>query len=477
MSSRPIYERLIDFTLGDMPPDEAREMEALLAGDEVLREEAARMKRNIALVRAVPDTEISESALSRLFVAAHSPNAQPELATINAMPQAEHGRRLESASRGAWFYAWRVAAAVVISAAVLIGVSRMPEGPQAVVATVNGPSGPVMVHDGELVESPIGERLTVSLPSGEVLLDGGSALRVHGAGDYAQPEIEVVRGRAVLSASSAPLNATVAEQRLNIEPGASLALSYEQPFQRISDDGRVVEVQRLKIADAAKLGAETYRIKIDTAGLPTEVSDRRVSFTGADMSAELFVASLVDASSRFGVSEVPLNQRDVKLVYTGSSDSGEGLDKAVLDIALLKGGATVSREGQTTRLSVSGANAFSASSNEGIKTDSRSADALARAVVWAGGMKNPAIDSRLRDVSTRAGSLPAGSVIHSDRLVLRKAETGADERVFLLGGPEFTFPLPGDRKGRLVGLMSTGAEFEVQGEIKREFIPLSSLGK
>jgi hypothetical protein len=52
-----------------------------------------------------------------------------------------------------------------------------------------------------------------------------------------------------------------------------------------------------------------------------------------------------------------------------------------------------------------------------------------------------------------------------------------EERIFVLDGPDFTFPLPGGRKGRLVGLLSSGAEFEVQKdegkEIVRVFVPFS----
>jgi hypothetical protein len=277
------------------------------------------------------------------------------------------------------------------------------------------------------------------------------------------------------------LVASAAEQNLAIEAGSTVAVDYERPYQSVSADGRVVEVQRQTLAEVAALGERTYGIKINVSELDAELrNNRRVSFYGADMTPQVFVASLAQAAARYGVHEVALNTRDVKLVYKGGSDSGEGVDAATLNVAVLAGNATVSREGTSARLSAgTGSNGFCARTTQGAMPQQHSGDALARMVVWAGGMGNGSVESSLRNHASRGGSLPRGAVIHSDRVVLIQGapQMAGAERVFLLGGPEFTFPLPGDRKGRLVGLMSTGAEFEVKGELKREFIPLSALGR
>lgn len=463
--------RLIDFALGELDPAAERALLDEMERDPALREQAERIRRNVLLVRAVPANDIAQSALDRLFAAVREASHAPAHAggEDHVAPVIPMGNRM-------WRYVSRVAAALLISGTVLFGLSQMPDGPAPSVARVFDDTGTAWVHDGDIVESGIGSRRVVRFATGEVLLDGTSAVRLTRNGEFAPPTVEVLRGRAVLSATTAALNASAAENTLALQPGASVALSYELPWQQVSADGRVVEIQRLTVAEVAALGEKTYGIKIETGELPQEVRTRRLSFAGNGMTPEAFVASMVEAAARFGVSDIALNQRDVKLVYKGAPDRADGLDASVLSITLLSGKATVSRENETTAL-VDANNSFEASNTRGIGTEQRSQDHIARMVVWAGGLGNSAVDGKLRNVAARGGHLPQGTVIHTDRLVLRKAGADEPERVFLLGGPEFTFPLPGDRKGRLVGLMSTGAEFEVQGETKREFIPLSALGK
>lgn len=464
--------RLIDFALGELDPAAERALLDEMERDPALREQAERIRRNVLLVRAVPANDIAQSALDRLFAAVREASRAPAHAggQDHEAPVIPMGNRM-------WRYVSRVAAALLISGTVLFGLSQMPDGPAPSVARVFDESGTGWVHDGDIVESGIGSRRVVRFATGEVLLDGASAVRLTRNGEFAPPTVEVLRGRAVLSATTAALNASAAENTLALQPGASVALSYELPWQQVSADGRIVEIQRLTVAEVAALGEKTYGIKIETGELPQEVRTRRLSFAGNGMTPEAFVASMVEAAARFGVSDIALNQRDVKLVYKGAPDRADGLDASVLNIALLTGKATVSRENTTIALATEGNNGFEASSTRGIGTEQHSQDHVARMVVWAGGLGNSAVDGKLRNVAARGGHLPQGTVIHTDRLVLRKADPSEPERVFLLGGPEFTFPLPGDRKGRLVGLMSTGAEFEVQGETKREFIPLSALGK
>lgn len=475
MEPLPQNNRLIDFALGELDPAAESALLAEMDRDPVLRDQAERIRRNVLLVRAVPANDIAEPALARLFAAVREAT-QTEPVHAGGADDGHDAKIIPMGDR-MWRYVSRAAAALLISGAVIFGLSQMPEGPAPTVARLVDESGTTWVHDGDVVESGIGSRRVVRFGTGEVLLDGASAVRVTRNGAFAPPTIEVLRGRAVLSATKAALTATVAENQLSLDAGASVALDYELPYQRVSVDGRVVEIQRQTVAEVAALGEKTYGIKIETGELPQEVRTRRLSFYGNDMTPEAFVASMVEAASIFGVSDIALNQRDVKLVYKGAPDRADGMDSSVLSITLIAGKASVSRENETIALSDKANNSFEASSTRGTGAEQRSADHLARMVVWAGGLGNSAVDSRLRNVAARSGHLPQGTVIHTDRLVLRKQDAGEPERVFLLGGPEFTFPLPGDRKGRLVGLMSTGAEFEVQGETKREFIPLSSLGK
>jgi hypothetical protein len=98
---------------------------------------------------------------------------------------------------------------------------------------------------------------------------------------------------------------------------------------------------------------------------------------------------------------------------------------------------------------------------------------LGQMLVWAGGLGNESVATHLPGVNTSDEQLPQGSVIYTDKLVLH----GEEDRVYVLNGPEFNFPLPGGRMGRLVGLMSSGAEFEVEGETAREFVPFRRLSE
>lgn len=468
MKSPAPENRLIDFALGELDPAAERALLAEMDADSALRAQAERIRRNVLLVRAVPANDIAQDALARLFAAvreasaAHIGNHEADIIPM--------GDRM-------WRYVSRAAAALLISGAVIFGLSQMPDGPAPSVARVLDETGTGWVHSGDVVESAIGGRRVLRFATGEVLLDGASAVRLTGTGAYGTPAIEVLRGRVVVSATTAPLTTSVAENELSLEAGSTVALDYELPYQRVSADGRIVEIQRQTVADVAALGEKTYGIKIDVSGLDPQVRQRRLSFFGADMTPEAFVASLVEAAAKYGISEAPINQRDTRLVYRGGPDRGEGLDASVLSVALLAGRAVVKSDDHNVRLVEGAHNSFEATSTRGTGAETRSSDNLARMVVWAGGLGNSTVDGKLRNVAARSGHLPQGAVIHSDRLVLRKQDANEPERVFLLGGPEFTFPLPGDRKGRLVGLMSTGAEFEVQGETRREFIPLSSLGK
>lgn len=471
MEPRPIYERLLDYALGESTPAETQEIRNLLERDPELREETARMRYVIDAVRDVPVADVSEEALQRMFSSARE--TVPAMAEVD--DAADEIAPVIHARFGFWSYATRIAAALLIAAAVIFGLSQMPSGPGAPIAKVVDGEHSYWVHNGDTVESGIGSRPTISFATGSVLLDGASAVRVVSDGSLAPVRIDIDRGRAVATATSAGIEVRLAEQTLSVEPGATVALEYERPFNRVSPDGREVEVQRLTLVEAAKLGSGTYGVNIDASGLPAEVAKRRISFTGADMNAEAFVASLVEAASRFGVNEAR-DGKKVSLVYGSATERNEGLDEAAVSIAMLQGSATLTRAGAETRLRADKTdNAYGVTTSQGAMVENRSSDAMARMVVWAGGAGNAAIESHLRDVAVRTGRLPQGSVIHTDRLVLHKAE--GPERVFLLGGPEFTFPLPQGRMGRVVGLMSSGAEFEVEGEIQREFIPLSMLSR
>jgi hypothetical protein len=92
-----------------------------------------------------------------------------------------------------------------------------------------------------------------------------------------------------------------------------------------------------------------------------------------------------------------------------------------------------------------------------------------RSCTWARGMGNAAVEAKLSDVRLGESTLPAGTVIHPRKLILPEGE----ERIFLLEGNDFNFPLPGGHKGRLIALISSGAEFQLEGSATRVFVPHS----
>src|SRR5690606_34514718 len=146
------------------------------------------------------------------------------------------------------------------------------------------------------------------------------------------------------------------------------------------------------------------------------------------------------------------------------------LEEWQLNIALLEGSASLRAGAETLQLAGRTPEAPNfVSVSAAAATDARTldAEALSEQVVWAAGAEGAPI-RHLRDVRQSNETLPSRTVIHTDTLVLN-GEQG--RRIFKLGGPEFDFPLPGGRKGRLVQLTSSGAAFEVEGELVREFVP------
>jgi hypothetical protein len=137
-----------------------------------------------------------------------------------------------------------------------------------------------------------------------------------------------------------------------------------------------------------------------------------------------------------------------------------------LDLALLDGKASVVQAGKRIALDTSN-NLVTLSASGSERAARADADDLNRQVVWAAGTKG-AWAGHVRDVRPSADPLPRGTVIHTDKMVLF-GEQG--KRIFKLGASDYDYVLPGGRKGRVVQLTSSGAVFEVQNDLVREFVP------
>lgn len=442
-------EMLAALLLGELDQAQEQAVRAALQADPALRQRRDAMELHLRAVRAARPPQPSATALENLFAAAR--RAQP-VAPVHSL----------ASWRGVLV---RAAAAVVIAAGVLVGLSNMPVGPGLPTGRV---ADGAWAHDGELLEAGLGSPRRVSFRGGELLLDGSAAVRMHRTGEFTPPVLELERGRAVVTAQGAPVQVKAGDRTATLDAGSSLAVDWDRPYERVSEGGAHVEVQRLAISQVAELGRRVYSLNINDADLPEEVRRRRISFYGDAMTRDSFVAAFVQAAGRFGVSEEATTSA-VKLVYRGAADRGEGEDESLLRLAVVSGGAVVAGGTAPTRLErrAGAASELVLGSAREPSAQPQTDAALGRMLVWARGRGSEGLDRVLADVDALSQGLPAGSVIHSDRLVLPKGE----ERVFMLGSAEFSYPLPDGRRGRLVGLLSSGAEFEVRGDARRVFLP------
>lgn len=449
-------EKLISMLLGDEPVQPGMQQDA----------EYAQLRLVLAALKADPREDVSDAAVARLLLVAadldtHSdtPISDPEGELVDEVVHdvADNLIRVNFSLRRALP---RIAAVAVIALILGVAVAYTPRGSLAPeVARVDGTA----VIDGDLIEARAGAPRTITFATGEVLLDGASAVRLYDTGRYSPPRIEVERGRMVLTARSHDVRVAVAGNDIQLAEGGMLAVSYDRAYASIKGDGSLVEVQRMPIEEVAALAGEVYGLQLDLGEVPENIRRQRVTFFGNDLGRAEFLDSFVQAAAGFGI-----RLAGEKLTYTGASRVTPNEEWA-LEIAVLDGSARVTGAGTVTALRPADTNVLALSAAQPTEPRARRLESpeLLETVVWAAAAGRK-LGGRLDNVRPSAETLPGGSVILSDALVLN-GEMG--QRIFRLDGPEFDFPLPGGRKGRVVQLLNNGALFEVQGEVVREFVP------
>ena len=441
-------ETLISYLLGDLSsPDDVSDLQKQLSENPEFEQRLENLRRSLNAIRMLPRDDVKDSVVVALLKQAKAEVTESS-APIIKLPT--FASRLAAA-----------AAAVAIVGLIGFGAMFMPEPNESLIATTNGQA----VHNSDVIESGIGETRRIELSGGGmVLLDGASAVQIFEQGEFSPPRIEVLHGRAIVSAEgSAPVIVTAWQRRIDVMSGAKAAISFDTPFAHISDEQFEVRSQTIEevVGHANKLG-----ISIDASSLNNDVLQRRVSFYGRAVNKEAFASTLLRSMAKYGV-QFQQHGTQIKLTCE-TAYTTDGQFASTLEIAALEGEVIVQGSDESKSISSTSENYFSVYGNgDVIDTiyEQRSERGFRDLVVWAGlGQDSEARDTRL----------PAGSVIHPDSLVV--FDDGS-ERIFKLGGPEYVFPLAGGQKGRIIGLMSSGAEFEYkQGkEVKRVFIPFSKL--
>jgi anti-sigma factor RsiW len=444
---------LIALMLGELDAAEVARLEARIATEPGLQQQRDRLVRQLAAIRALPVDDAPPELVKQLLSHARAFHEEPESRRLARVIT------LRSVTR---VYLPRIAAALVFAGLVALGVMYTPDGPLPSVGTVLENGLARTLTDGELVEAPIGSPVQVRTATGEVWLDGGAALRLLRSGSAATPVLELDRGRALVSATRAPATMHVGAQVIELERGTVLHLDYDREHARILDSGAVVEIQRTPIERVVEIANRAYDLELDASRLPEAVRRQRITFFGTQLDGAAFVRGFSEAASRFGVS-VEGSQIHYHPGTTLRIDETEG--EEVLNLDLLQGGAIVAGE-----LRIGGREGAHSLALTPSRVLTRDASHVERACVWALGMGNDVVDARLGSVQHGAGTLPAGTVIYPNRqMILPEGE----ERIFVLDGPDAYFPLPGGLRGRLVGLISSGAEFELENSVVRVFVPHS----
>jgi hypothetical protein len=438
--------RLIAWALGELSPEEYRALVPMLSdreASEELEREHRQLERTLNLLRNMPSDDASDALVQRVLAAAAEP--QHEIVQIS------------------WFRRAlpRVAAAAAIIFVLGAGVWFTPGGLQTSVGeyTDGGLLGNLL--EGEPLETRVGETRHLKFATGEVLLDGATTVRMRSTGEYSAPVLEVERGRVVVTAANAPMEVVVANRTIVLQEGAVLAVNYDRAYANIPEDGLFVEIQRVKIGDVAELAERAYGIQLDTSAVPQNVRDIRVTFYGSDLNSDKFLDSLADAVAVYGLR---LDEDRRALNYRGASGPVKENDEWQLDLAVLQGSASlgngVTLDEMTNFVSLSA----------GGKDDARrlGLDELQSQVVWATGTAGAVREHLPANVRQSGDTLPGGTVIYADKMVLH-GEVG--KRIYKLGASEYDYVLPGGRKARVVQLMNSGAVFETQGELVREFVP------
>lgn len=462
--------KLIAHILGDLDRDEGAALERELDDNAGLREEHTRLQRQVRVMRLLPEDDAPDEVVNRLVAkvaggnleestAGHTPDdaSNDTEAPVIPMP------RLTAASFA------RVAALFVIAFLFGLAVYVTPTGPEETIAEVTDDSGLVThVKGAELVEARMGTPRTLRFAAGEVHLDGGSAVSLITEEDSVAPRVMVDRGRVIVSAKAKALRINVAGNDVELDRGGVLAIDYDVAFANLASDGSFVEVQRMPIHEVARLALDTYGIELNAGALPENVRNFRVTFYGNNLDEREFVESFVDSAARFGVR---LDSDGRHLKYEPRSGRIESSNPWALDIAVLEGNAHVRGEAGDVRLAGESGmpNYVSLTPADPGARDIKSlnGDEMDRAVVWATGFGEGYTRTEIS-----SEPLPRRAVIHTDKLVLRGDQ---GNRIFVLDGPEFDFPLPGGRMGRLVQTTASGAEFEVKEQDQRVWVPFSQL--
>lgn len=468
-------EKLIALLLGDLPGDDARDLEAKLATDADLQDQRRQLEGTLLAVRSIPAEDASESAVQSLLQAAAElelsvqelPGETLEPEVVGEVAAEPQGKviRVNFLMRAVLPRVAAVALIVFILGVAVMFIPRVDM--RTVPAYVDGAA----VVDGSLVESRAGDTRTITFPTGEVLLDGASAVRVHSTGKYSPPRFEVERGRMVLTASGHAVNVAVAGNEVQVEQGGMLAVSYDRAYANIANDGSLVEIQRMPIEEVAVLAERAYGLKLDLSAIDASIKRKRVTFYGSGLSNDEFLDSFVEAARKHGVQ---FGADRNTLTYKTSSRVFPNEEWA-LEIAVLEGSAKMIGGKATVSLKPADFNLVSLNAEQPTRLETRTLEAneLNDTVVWAAAAGHE-LGGRLKNVRPSDETLPGGTVIFSDSLVLN-GDMG--RRIFKLDGPDFDFPLPGGRKGRVVQLMGNGALFEVKGEVVREFVPFGQISK
>ncbi len=452
----PRREQLIALLLGELEQDEAMVLEGRLAGDAALQRERDSLERQLTAIRALPEDDLPQAAVDRVVAAA---------AEFNTEPQAGQLARVITLRTVFSVYLPRVAAAAVFILMVGLAITYIPPGPPPAAGTVASSDGYTrIVTSNEMIEARLGSPLRVSTNTARVLMDGGAAVSLSGGGKFDAPSIVVDRGRVVVDATGAAVQVHVGGRTLDVEKGAVVAVEMDREHAQILDGGAQVEVQRTAIERVIPLALGEYGLVLDDRDLPEAVRHQRVSFSGTHLDAEAFKRSFEQAASTYGV-----HIEGNRLVYKQGTPHRVGVsdEPEVVNLDLIQGAASCIGGGRDLRLG--GADGLVSVSLTRDKLIPESTVSPERTYGWARGMGNAVIDNKLSNVRTGEATLPAGAVIYPDRLLLPEGE----ERIFLLEGADFNFPLPGGRMGRLYGTMSSGVLVELEDSPIRVFVPHS----
>jgi hypothetical protein len=452
----PRREQLIALLLGELEQDEAMVLDARLADDGALQRERDSLERQLTAIRALPEDDLPQAAVDRVVAAA---------AEFNAEPQAEQLARVITLRTMVSVYLPRIAAAAVFILMVGLAITYIPPGPAPGVGTVATSEGLTrIVTSNEMIEARLGSPLRVSTTTAHVLMDGGAAVSLSGGGKFDAPSIVVDRGRVVVDATGAAVRVHVGGRTLDVEKGAVVAVEMDREHAQILDGGAQVEVQRTTIERVIPLALGEYGLVLDDRDLPEAVRRQRVSFSGTHLNAEAFKRSFEQAASTYGV-----HIEGNRLVYKQGTPHRVGVsdEPEVVNLDLIQGAASCI--GGNRELRLGGADGLVSVSLTRDKLIPESAVSPERTYGWARGMGNAVIDNKLSNVRTGEATLPAGAVIYPDRLLMPEGE----DRIFLLEGADFNFPLPGGRMGRLYGTMSSGVLVELEDSPIRVFVPHS----